>query len=240
MRRTNISPWQRSARVPAAVFVALVVSLAAQAGTLTIVDLPATGTDAAIGISTDKVYTHAFDFGSNAAVTINGVVFERGPTANIAAPFTGTSQYGYGYGLNDTRATVNIATHAGNDPAGQADGSSAGMFRDMIYHAASTTLGAGLRLTLSDLVPGTVYSTRLYYRNWGGATPNTLRKITVQADGGHHGVFSDTLDIQLDGGGAHYLDYTFAADDANVEMRFITTYNNYGFHLNGFTNEVLR
>lgn len=222
------------------VLVAMVVSLAAQAGTMTIVDLPAAGTDAAIGIDNDKVYTHTFDFGSNAPVTINGVAFEQGPTANVTAVYNGTSKYGYGYSLGDTRATVNLQIHAGNDPVGQVDGSSAGMFRDMIYHAASTTLNAGLRLTLSNLLPGTVYSTRLYYRNWGGATPNMERKITVQGDGGHHGVFSDTLTIQLDGGGAHYLDYTFTADDANMEMQFITTVNNNGVHLYGITNEVLR
>ena len=97
----------------------LAMSLPARAATLTIVDLPATGTDAAIGISSSKAYTHTFDFGTNAPVTINGVVFEQGPTANMTATYNGTSKYGYGYILGDTRATVNLQVHAGNDPAGQ-------------------------------------------------------------------------------------------------------------------------
>ena len=55
-----------------------------QAATLTIVDLPATGTDDAIGINSGKTYTHAFDFGSNAPVTINGVAFDQGPTSSVS------------------------------------------------------------------------------------------------------------------------------------------------------------
>ncbi len=76
----------------------------------------------------------------------------------------------------------------------------------MIYHSASTTIGAGVVLTLSDLKPGVTYSTRYYYRSWSGATAD--RTITCQGDGGHNGDFSDVLDVEIDGGGAHYLDYT--------------------------------
>jgi len=133
-------------------FPVLTAGVTAQAGTFTILDLPATGTDGAIGISGSKTYTHAFDFGSNAPVTINGVVLERGPTANIRAVFTGTSRQGYRYTVTDTRASVTINTHAGNDPAGQTDGSSAGLLRDMIY-LASPQIGDGMVLTLSNLVP---------------------------------------------------------------------------------------
>ena len=133
---------------------------------------------------------------------------------------------------------MNIPVHAGNDPAAQADGNSAGLLRDMIYHGGSTTIGAGLVLTLSNLVPGATYSFRCYYRSWG--TGATARTITVQADGGHHGVFSDTLDVEIDAGGAHYLDYTYTTDDADVTIRFLTNDNNNGVHLYGFTNELMR
>jgi hypothetical protein len=222
----------------AAVLAVLAVSLPAWAGTLTIVNLPATGTDAAIGIGTGKVYTHAFDFGSGTPATINGVVLEQGPTASLTAAYKGTSKQGYGYTITDTRATVNIPIHAGNDPAGQADGGSANMLRAMIYHGGSTTIGAGLALTLSNLVPGATYSFRYYYRSWG--TGATARTITVQADGGHHGVFSDTIDLEIDGGGAHYLDYTYITDDTDMTIRFLTNDNNNGVHLYGITNELLR
>jgi hypothetical protein len=107
------------------VVVLLMVSLAslpAGAGTMTIVNLPATGTDAATGISTTKTYTHTFDFGSNAPVTINGMAFEQGPTANITSVYNRTSKQGYGYRITDTRSSISVAIHAGNDPAGQVDG----------------------------------------------------------------------------------------------------------------------
>ncbi|MEN6335583.1 MAG: LamG-like jellyroll fold domain-containing protein, partial [Phycisphaerales bacterium] len=234
---TNISPWRLSARIPVTLLAAMALGVAAQAGTLTIVDLPVTGTDAAIGISVDKTYTHTLDCGSNAPVTINGVAFEQGPTANLTATFNGTSRQGFRYTIGDTRATVNIQIHAGSDTAAQADGDSRGLLTDMIYHAASTTIGAGLQLTLSDLTPGMMYSTRYYYRSWGSGAD--ARTITIQGDGGHNGAFTDVIDVEIDGGGAHYLDYTFVADDTDVAIRFITNDNNNGVHLYGITNEEL-
>ncbi len=217
----------------------LVAGVTAQAGTFTIVDLPATGTDAAIGINGNKTYTHAFDFGSRAPATINGVVFERGPTANLTAAYTRTSRQGYGYTIADTRAAMNIqATHAGNDPSAQVDGNSKELLWDMIYHGGSV-INQGIRLTLSNLVPGTVYSTRFYYRNWSLTGPDASRKLDFKADGESHGTFSDVINVWLDAGGAHYVNYTFTADDTNVEFQFITTIHNYGVHIYGFTNEVV-
>ncbi len=215
----------------------LALSVAAGGATFTLVELPASGTDAAIGIDSTKTYTHAFDFGSNAPVTINGVALEQGPTANITSVYTNTSRQGYGYTITDTRATISVAVHAGNDPSPYADGDSAEMLRDMIYHSGSTTIGAGVELTLSDLVPGTTYSTRFYYRPWGGV--NTERTITVQADGESDGVFSEPIDFEWDAAGAHYLDYTFTADDTDVTFQFLTNDNNNGVHFYGVTNEML-
>ena len=215
----------------------LTAGVTAQAGTFTIVDLPAVGTDAAIDISASKTYTHTFDFGSNAPVTINGVVFEQGPTANPRAVFTGTSRQGYGYGITDTRASVTINVHAGNDPSAQADGSSAGLVRDMIY-LASPQPGDGMMLTLSNLVPGTLYSTRFYYRTWT-LPSDASRVLDVKADGETLGSFSDTTKLWEDAGGSHYLDYTFTAADTDVRFQFISTIYNYGMHIYGFTNEVV-
>ncbi|RPI53996.1 MAG: hypothetical protein EHM56_06665, partial [Chloroflexi bacterium] len=39
--------------------------------------------------------------------------------------------------------------------------------------------------------------------------------------------------------GAHYLDYTFTADDTDVTFQFTVTVTNYGMHFYGITNEVL-
>jgi len=229
---------RRSARVAAAILAALLLTGAASAGTMTIVDLPAKGTDAAIGISATKTYTHAFDFGTNAPVTINGVALEQGPTANVTAATPRTSAQGFGYTITDTRSSINVQRHAGNDPSSQVDGDSAGLLRDMIYHAGSTAIGAGAVLILSDLTPGATYSFRWYYRAWGNPTPN--RTICVQADGGHNGWFCDVRNVSSDGGGAHYLDYTYTCDDKDVTIRFLTTYTNNGAHIYGITNELVR
>ena len=129
MCATSVLLSRHPVRVLAIALTVMVMSLTAQAGTMTIVDLPATGTNAAIGISSTKVYTHTYDFGSNAPVTINGVAFEQGPTANVRAVYTRTSKQGFGYTLTDTRSSISLNIHAGNDPAGQADGDSAGAAR---------------------------------------------------------------------------------------------------------------
>jgi hypothetical protein len=216
----------------------LAAGLTVQAGTFTIVDLPATGTDAAIGISTSKTYTHTFDFGANAPVTINGVVFERGPTASLTALYTGTSRQGYGYTLSETRATMNLPVHAGNDPSAQADGDSAELLRDMVYQGTPNP-GDAERLTLSNLVAGTTYSTRFYYRTWT-LPSDPSRVINISADGETHGTLSDTFRLSEDAGGSHYLDYTFTADSTDVTFQFAATVYNYSFHIYGLTNEVIR
>ncbi len=216
----------------------LAAGLTAQAGTFKIVDLPASGTDAAIGISTSKTYTHTLDFGANAPATINGVVFEQGPTAGVTTTSTRTTRQGYGYTLSETRATVNLPIHAGNDPSAQADGQSAKLLRDMLYQSVPNP-GDAERLTLSNLGPGTTYSTRFYYRTWT-LPSDPSRVINISADGETHGNFSDTFTLSEDAGGSHYLDYTFTAADTDVTFQFQATVYNYSFHIYGFTNEVLR
>ncbi|HUT45299.1 MAG TPA: LamG domain-containing protein [Sedimentisphaerales bacterium] len=214
------------------VIIALSVNII-QAGTISIVDLPATGTDDAIDINSGKTYTHTFDFGSNAPVTINGVDFEQGLTANLSSVYTGTSSWGYGYTMDDTRRPVNIPLHAGPSAA-PADGSSYGLFLDFIYHSGGP-VGDGTILTLSDLTPGTTYSTRWYYGPFG---IGEARVITFEADGESNGIFSDTIELSLDSGGAHYLDYTFTADDTDVTLRFITHNDNQSAHIYGLSNEI--
>jgi hypothetical protein len=210
----------------------------AQGGTMSVVDLPATGTDGAIDINIDKTYTHTFDFGSNAPVTINGIAFEQGPTAGLSSVYTGTSSWGYGYTIDDTRRPMNVPVHAGGG-AGTADtpadGGSNGLFLDFIYHSGGP-IGEGTILILSDLTAEMTYSMRYYYGPFGiGAG----RVITFEADGESNGIFSDTIELSIDTGGAHYLDYTFTADDTDVTLRFITHNDNQSAHIYGLSNEVI-
>ena len=110
-----------------------------------------------------------------------------------------------------------MPTHAGPSDA-PADGGSNGLFMDFIYHSGGP-VGGGTITTLSDLTAGTTYSMRYYYAPFG---ISAARVITFEADGQSNGIFSDTIELSLDTGGAHYLDYTFTADDTDVTMRLIT------------------
>jgi hypothetical protein len=195
----------------------------------TVKDLPAIGTDAAIGINPSKTYTHAFDFGTNAPAIINGVVLDQGPTENIREPYAGVSSQGYGYIIDDTRASFRINSHGGSDASDQADGDSAEMLRDMIYFSGANA-NEGIIFTLQDLMPGTEYSVRWYYRAWD---PELPRPITIIADDG------ESITINIDKGGAHYLDYTFIADDNDVSLTFICNDDNQGAHLYGLTCEEI-
>jgi len=106
----------------------------------------------------------------------------------------------------------------------------------MIYHSGGP-VGESTILTLSDLTAGTTYSMRWYYRPW---VTGDDRTITFEADGESNGTFSDTIEINIDAGGAHYLDYTFTADDTDVTLQFITHYDNFSAHIYGLSNEVIR
>ena len=209
----------------------------AQSSPFTIVDLPATGTDAAIDINTSKTYTHAFDFGMADEATINDVEFLSIFYVDMIAPMEDTSPQGYGYVIDDSRETVGIAAHEGNDDVTtMADGNSAALLRDMIYFSKAT-VGDGILLTLKDLVPGTKYSFRYYYRPWD---PDITRPITFKFDGPEDSVFVDTIRVDIDEiPGSHYLDYTYIADDDDKTILFVCNDDNQGVHLYGITNEVL-
>ena len=198
---------------------------------INIVDLPATNTDGAIDIQPYKTYTHAIDFGTNAPAVINGVAFDQGPTETLEAPFEGVSSQGYGYIIDDSRAPnyFKIKPHGGNDP--EADGNSAEMLRDMIFYSnAQGSIGASLIITLLDLVPETAYSVRYYYRTWDGDSP---RPLIISNEKG------ESIDVDIDGPGAHYLDYTFTADDSDLTLKFAYFEDNQGAHIYGLTCEVV-
>jgi len=208
---------------------------------MTIVDLPVTGTDAAIGIDTSKTYTHTIDFGLDYIAAINGVDFlpfvDNLKSASAVIEYT--SLQGYGFIVDDTRnPAVNIEAHAGNDPSSQCDGSSVDLLTDMIFHSRAQEIGQGILITLKGLTPGTKYSVRYYYRSWDPPPP-TPRPLTIMADGASNGVFADSIQIDIDSGGAHYLDYTFVSDDSDVTIKFAFHDNNQGAHIYGLTCEVL-
>ena len=187
---------------------------------LHVVDLPSSGTDAATGISTSKTYTHTLNFNATSNVTINGVDF-------LGAGNTGTSLQGKGFNLVGSTGTASGTPHV------SADGDTRTMLETLIFHSAAG-VGTSISAILSDLTPGTTYSMRIYYWQWG-----TDRTIDISADGDSHGVFDDTLSVDIDAGGSHYVEYIFMADDTDVAIQFECTVDNNGAHLYGLSNEVL-
>src|SRR5215469_10611086 len=67
----------RQSTMSAIVVAAFLVPWLSPAGTVTVVNLPATGTDAATGISTTNTYLCCIDFGNSASPpgNVNGVPF---------------------------------------------------------------------------------------------------------------------------------------------------------------------
>ena len=219
----------------------------AAAATMKIVELPATGTDKAIDISTEKTYTHTLDFGTNAPATINGVTFEQGVKGEVKKFFEETSSQGAAYTMDDSRMYVEnmkkmfyFKIHAGSDVAAFCDGKSADLFSDFLYHdEAKEYVGTGIILTLKGLEADAQYSVRYYYRPWD---PPLARPITIFGDGGSpDSTFNDsiTIDIDNDRAGAQYLNYTFVSQDDDVIIKFIFKKAGQGAHIYGLTCEKM-
>ena len=102
---------------------------ALQAGTVSIVDLPSTGTDAASGISTDNIYTAKADLGNiNSAATINGVEFTN--------EYHGSSQWegpwvGAGFTYTYLDPIDRLQSHSGGSTS--SDGGMSTLLGDFFY-----------------------------------------------------------------------------------------------------------
>ena len=191
--------------------------------TLSIKDIPATGSDAGSGISASRTYTHALSFGdSTGTLIINGVSFTEVNTA------MGT---GYSY----TNAST-FTAHAGNANT-HADGNMSVLLTGMFYFSGNTD---PVVLTLSGLTPGMKYSTRVYYRPWtDGATRNET--VTFNGNGASTSYTTPPTYLNEDAGAtAHYLQYDFTARGSTVT--FWTTPQSGGtpWHLYGVSTEVIR
>jgi hypothetical protein len=112
------------------------------------------------GISSNKLYTHAIDFGNNPTnypvAEINGVVFANGGPGAFP-DITGTSAI-VGTGSSNLPAT--LAGNGGADPF-LADPGMRNLVADFIYNSSNA------QIELTGLIPGRNYQVRLYNRSWG-------------------------------------------------------------------------
>ena len=213
--------------VASALALACITTTSTHAGTISVVDLPATGTDAASGISTANSYLDAFDFGNNANVgsslAINGVNFTHFTlaaqttytTTNTTDLYTGggtltLSGDGYNAPGNTPFNMSSSLTQGGL--SSQADGNMFTLFTDMFYLARVGATNAWMTQNYGGLTKGDQYSLRIYYRYWG----NTLGDRLV--DFGFNGEGSvENYSLSEDGNqAAHYLEFDFTASSTTV------------------------
>ncbi len=199
---------------------------ALQAGTVSIVDLPSIGTDAASGISTLETYTHKVSFSpSGKAVTINSVAFTDVivGTSQQSSPFSGPD-FTYET-LNDPNNKVQSVT---GSASAYANGGMSNLLAGFIFSPNS----ADWRLTLSGLTASELYSMRVYYRPWE-ANGSRTSVLTFNGDG-----TDASVTINEDAGtAAHYVQYDYTASGTSATLTGIRTDN--GWHMYGFTNQVI-
>jgi hypothetical protein len=197
------------------------------AGTITVVTLPTTGTDAASGISTNNTYVCCLDFGTNATppVTINGVNFQRlDPGNQTVNTVTGTeTNHGGTYTLTSGGTSAcKLARTGSGTPTGQADGNTWKLMYDLIYVGSSAPVNSWLNQDYGGLTNGQNYTLRIYYRQWAADT----RSINVFFNGEGTSQAYGSNPLNEDAGGAHYIEYDFTAASTDVFVYMTNTIGN--------------
>ena len=196
-----------------AALLALLTTASIRAGTITVVSLPATGTDAATGISTANTYVCCLAFGTNANITINGVPFQSVKPNNTVTSVNGTDNtHGGTYTLT---ANHNLNSTSNTNATGEADGNTLAMLGSVAYVASSAPVGSWLVQDYGGLAVGGQYALRIYYRQW--STTGT-RAINIAFDGEGTNQAYTSNPLNEDAGGAHYIEYDFTANSGDVFM----------------------
>lgn len=105
--------------------------------------------DADSGLSSSNIYTHAIDFGTSGAATVNGVVFANDIGVGAGAQSNaGTRTYG-------------SSLHPGADPPPAVTGDVASVFLDFVFNGPDEGY-----IELTGLTVGLSYELRLYERGW--------------------------------------------------------------------------
>ena len=187
--------------------------------------------DADSQISADKLYTHAIDFGTGAAAAVNGVGFLQGRTGALPYPHFDYQVAGGGR-----------SEHGGNNNH-NVSGNVVQLFQDMFYNS-NNPVGNTATATLTGLIPGVTYDTRLYVRQWGPSN----RQATVAFDTNGDGVPENWVPINeddartvgfSDANQAYALSYTFTADSDRLDIYLNQAFFNMSWHLYGLTNEAV-
>ena len=210
----------RHLRFAAVATVLLLTIWSSRAGTITVVNLPATGTDAATGISTTNTYLCCIDFGNYTSppVGINGVPFIHPDLGNQIVNTTNGVDANHGGSYTITTggsAACQIARTFSTTQGGvtnQADGNMRALLTDMIYVGSSAPTNSWLNQTYGGLAAGRQYALRIYCRLWAVDT----RTINISFNGEGTSQPYSGNPLNEDVGGAHYIQYFFTAVTTNV------------------------
>ena len=149
--------------------------------TLSQVQLPATGTDAATGIGAGSNYLCALAFGTSAfSGAVNGTQF-------TPVSLSGSTQSGYdpNYGGNWTASTTDSNGFKGVAGGGasvstQADGNMASVLAGASYLGVAP-VATTATLVFGGLTPGVRHFLRYYYRQWdAGDSPHSAGAVCIQ------------------------------------------------------------
>jgi hypothetical protein len=225
----NKNPVLRSLFL-AAFLLLLLATASVRAGTITLNSLPATGTDAATGLSSNNNYRCCIAWGATANVTINGVVFKAvSPTTGVTNA-SGTDTYGGPWSINcyNTVTTGNqgMGNTTGNETT-NANGNTEVLLSKLTYLRGTPGIDSWVALNFGGLVPGGQYALRLYYCQRSGDTGNTNRPLNIAYNG--EGTTTNQQyngnPLNEDAGGAAFIEYDFTAATTSVSMFMTNEYS---------------
>ncbi len=149
--------------------------ITAQASTFSVNVLPTTGTDAASGISSSNIYTHAFDLASGSSTTVNSVNFTP---ALAAETFDGEAPAVITLTDDVTSNTLDFNRSAGGkftplniSPDPLADGDTFTFLDSFAIIGGFVPADTAWNFTFNGLTPGTTYSARFYGYAWNDPAP---------------------------------------------------------------------
>jgi hypothetical protein len=173
--------------------------------------------DADSGVDANFFYTHAYNFGSAASPTINGVTFTgvAGGNPNVAGSFS----------------TTLLGNVFNNDSNGVLDSSTA-LATDFIYGGTITT-GNNQAITIKGLTPGRAYVATIYTVGW--ESPDEKNRWATFNVGG------DRLTLNQDALGdnsGQRITYNYTADTSGMVTLQYAPIDNTGqsIHTYGFSN----
>lgn len=165
--------------------------------------------NASAGIDNTKTYTHAFNFGTAANATINGVVFTGVNGANTSGP---------------TFSTTGLGAAFNNDGNNLNEAGSRQLANDFVYNGYPATI------TINGLIIGAEYVANIYSVGWENGT----RAATFSAGSDRLTVNQDHFG---DNNGIRFT-YRYIASGSSITLTYTPLEGN-SIHTYGFSNYEL-